>query len=397
MRALFISKIFPNSAEPLSAPFNRQQLAHLREFCEVEVLATIPTFPGAGYLGKWSSAGRLARVPEEEWIDGHRVRHPRTLFVPRLATSSWAPLYAASLLPTVLRYRGHVDVVLGAWAYPDGVAAVWLARALGVPCVVKVHGSDINSLAQQPGPRRQLRATLPRAERVVVVSRALGDAVAELGVMRERIALVQNGVDATLFAPSDRRAARAQLGWPEVPTLLFVGNLKEEKGVLDAAHAMADVVGSMPTARLVVVGEGAARAAVTALPQTQDGTVSLLGARPHADVAQLLAACDALVLPSWAEGTPNVVLEALASGRRVVATNVGGIPDLITSPVLGELVAPRDRAALGFAMLRALRVAYDPIEVARLGARGGWRQSAERLAQVLTDVVAARTTTTGAD
>ena len=147
MRVLAITKIFPNLVEPLSAPFNRQQFAALAKHCELEVLGTIPWFPGAGLIARWSSAGKLAAVPREEQIAGISVRHPRTLFVPRLAHAAWGPLYAASIVPGIGRYRGKIDVVLGSWAYPDGFAAVIAARWLGVPCVVKLHGSDINVMA----------------------------------------------------------------------------------------------------------------------------------------------------------------------------------------------------------------------------------------------------------
>jgi glycosyltransferase involved in cell wall biosynthesis len=95
-----------------------------------------------------------------------------------------------------------------------------------------------------------------------------------------------------------------------------------------------------------------------------------------------MAACDLLVLPSWNEGTPNVILEALASGRRVVATGVGGIPDVISSPALGELVSPRDPEALAAALGSALNQPYDPAELAA-AVPGGWEDSAARLHQVL--------------
>jgi glycosyltransferase involved in cell wall biosynthesis len=103
-----------------------------------------------------------------------------------------------------------------------------------------------------------------------------------------------------------------------------------------------------------------------------------------------MAAADVLVLASWAEGTPNVVLEALASGRRVVASAVGGVPDLLADPALGELVPARDPAALATALVRAARAPYDPIAIAARGARGGWADSARALLGVLTDAIAER-------
>jgi glycosyltransferase involved in cell wall biosynthesis len=389
VRVLVVTKIFPNAAEPTSAPFNRQQIAALAGRCQVEVLGTIPWYPGAGLLARWSSAGRVARVPRREVIDGIEVRHPRTLFVPRALHGLWAAMYAASLAPIALGYRGKVDVVLGTWAYPDGAAAVALATLIGVPAVVKLHGSDLNVIARLPGPRRVLGWALPRAARVVAVSRALADEARALGVRPERIAIVGNGVDAALFAPRDRAAARAELGLPGAArVVLYVGNLKESKGVLDLAAGFEQAAAADPDLHLAVVGGGDARPALEAVAARLPGRVTLAGRRPLAEVPTWMAACDVLALASWAEGTPNVVLEALASGRRVVATAVGGVPDLITGAALGELVGVGDVPALAAALGRAARAFYDPAEVARLGARGSWAESAARLHAVLDDACA---------
>jgi teichuronic acid biosynthesis glycosyltransferase TuaC len=381
VRVLAITKIFPNAAEPLSAPFNRQQFAALRERCDLEVMATIPWFPGAGLVGKWSSAGKLSAVPARETIAGMEVVHPRTLFVPRLARATWGPLYAASIAPIILSaYRGKIDVVLGSWAYPDGFAAVIAARLLGVPAVIKLHGSDINMVAKLPGPRRMLQWALPRATRIVAVSRPLAEEAVALGAPRDRIAIVMNGVDAGLFQPRDRAAARAELGLPAGPLAVYVGNLKPEKGVLDLATAWELVARDLPGAALAIVGGGPLKDEVAA---KAGPTVRMLGAQPLDRVPVWMAAADVIVLPSHVEGTPNVVLEALASGRRVVASAVGGIPDLITQPALGALVPSQQPEALAEALVQALQTPYDPAEVARLGARGGWAASAAALHAVL--------------
>lgn len=386
MRVLAITKIFPNQAEPLSAPFNRQQFAALARRCDLEVAATIPWFPGAGLIARWSSAGKLASVPRREQIEGISVCHPRTLFVPRLAHATWGPLYAASIAPALPRYRGKVDVVLGSWAYPDGFAAVVAARLLGVPCVVKLHGSDINVMAKLPGPRRQIAWALSRAARVVAVSRALADEVAALGVPREQIAVVMNGVDSELFHVRDRAAARSALGLPPGPLALYVGNLKPEKGVLDLAKAWPQVASALPEARLAIVGGGPLRGELEAQlpPRAQ-----LFGAQPLTQVPIWMAACDVLVLPSHVEGTPNVVLEAFASGRRVVASAVGGVPDLVTSDALGAMVPPHSPDALAAALTQALQTRYAPEAVAAQGARGGWEASAAALHSVLVAAVGA--------
>jgi teichuronic acid biosynthesis glycosyltransferase TuaC len=390
VRVLVITKIFPHAADPTSAPFNRQQIAALAEHVDsVEVLGTIPWYPGSGLLSRWSSAGKLAQAPSREVIDGISVRHPRTLFLPRIAHGAWGPLYAASIAPLALGYRGKVDVVLGTWAYPDGVASIALARLIGVPAVVKVHGTDMNTVAKLPGPRLWLRTTLPHAAAVVAVSRALADEVRALGVDGDRIAVVMNGVDAKLFHPRDRAAARKELGLPsgDQRIILYVGNLKRDKGVLDLAGAFDRIAPKQPNVHLAVVGGGEGKAQLEELAKRHPGRVTLPGKRPLAEVPIWMGACDVLTLPSWAEGTPNVVMEALASGRRVVASSVGGIPDLITSPKIGELVPAKDEQALAVALERAALEDYDPQEVARIGSRGSWADSARALAGVLESAV----------
>jgi glycosyltransferase involved in cell wall biosynthesis len=286
--------------------------------------------------------------------------------------------------------RRRADVLLGAWAYPDGAATVLLGELLRLPTVVKVHGSDVNIVAELPSVRRQLQVLLPRATRAVAVSRPLGDSLASLGVARERIAIVPNGVDATLFHPRDRREARRELGLPEAGrVIVYVGRLVRDKGLFELVDAFAMLAPRHPDLSLLLVGDGAARSECAAAAARIGPQARLVGARPLAEVPRWLAACDLFVLPSWNEGTPNVLLEALACGRRAVATRVGGIPDVMTSPALGEMVEPMDTPALAAAIERQIAVDYDAREVAASSSRGGWADSAARLHAVLEDAVRA--------
>jgi teichuronic acid biosynthesis glycosyltransferase TuaC len=381
MRALVVTKIFPNAVEPLSAPFNRQQFVALGRHCEVEVLAAIPWFPAASALARWSSAGKLGAVPRTDRIDGLRVTHPRVLYVPLVGHALSAGLYAASMLPSVLRRRGRFDVLLASWAYPDGVAAIALGRALGIPTVVKLHGSDIDVLATRPMLRRQLAFALPRAARVVAVSRALAAKAGELGVLADRIDVVTNGVDSELFRPRDRAAARAELGHPgdTRPWILYVGRVEADKGAHELAAAFSRIAAARPDVRLVVVGDGRARETIEQALRPLAERALFVGARPLPEIPLWMGACDVLTLPSHHEGTPNVLLEALACGRRVVATRVGGIPDVVHRPELGTLVPVGDAVALATALDETLAAPYDAATVAALGTRGGWDDSAVRL------------------
>jgi teichuronic acid biosynthesis glycosyltransferase TuaC len=384
MRVLILTKIFPNCVEPLSSPFNRQQFAQLARLCEVHILATIPWFPCAKAFSRWSRAGRLFDVPKEECIDGIKVKHPRFAFVPGFAPGLSGPLYAASLATTALGYRGRVDVVLGSWAYPDGFAAVVLAEMLGTPAVIKLHGSDMNVVSQFPGPRRALKWALPRAERIVAVSAPLRDAAVELGASPNRVDIVPNGIDRVRFRPQDRAAARDALGLPlDGAIVLYVGNIERHKGSLDLVSAFASLGKTRKNVSLVMVGDGAGRGDCQKLAADLVVDVSFVGTKPHDQIPQWIAACDVLALPSWNEGTPNVVLEALACGRRVVATRVGGTPDVITSETLGVLVPPRDPPALAMAIEDALSRAYDATVVSAALDAPDWRKSAQCLHESL--------------
>jgi teichuronic acid biosynthesis glycosyltransferase TuaC len=389
LRALVITRLFPNAADPFAAAFNRQQFAALGRLCAVDLLAVIPWFPGAKLFSRWSAAGRLAQVPPHEWMDGLFVRHPRVFYLPRVGHALAPLLYEASLSPLLHQLRGRVDVVLGSWAFPDGVAAVRLARKLGVPSVIKLHGSDMNVIANQPAASRWLRWALPRADRVVAVSQGLADKAQGLGVTAERLVVVPNGVDRTLFFPRDRAEARAALGtihgsiFPEgSKVIVYVGRLERAKGITELLDAFRRLASQRSDVALALVGDGGAAEACRQAALEFPGRVVVAGVRPLDEVATWIAAGDLLTLPSWNEGTPNVVLEALASGRRVVATTVGGIPDVLRDGQLGQMVPPRDASALTAALTRVLDQPYDPSAVAAM-APGSWADSAGRLLDVL--------------
>jgi glycosyltransferase involved in cell wall biosynthesis len=382
MRVLVITKIFPSSLEPLSAPFNRQQIGELAKLCDVEVLAATPYVPLASLTSIPERAARLSSLPERERLHGIDVTYMRQLYVPRLGLPVAVPLYLASLVPYRERLQA-ADVILGTWAYPDGCASVIAARALGKPSVVKVHGSDVNTVLKNPAARAVAARVLPRANGVVAVSRPLAEELAALGIPRSRVHLIRNGADLSLFQPRDRRAARRALGVPEDAALiLFVGRLEPQKGIRELLDAFDAVRERIPAAVLALVGDGVSseevRGRAAAWPS---GSVHVLGSRPHAEVAEWIAACDLLTLPSWAEGTPNVVLEALASGRPVVATRVGGIPDIVDA-TCGFLVAPRDGHGLGAAIVSALGRRWDE-GVLRARGPGSWQKSAHELLGVL--------------
>ena len=260
-----------------------------------------------------------------------------------------------------------VDLIDAHYFYPDGVAAARLGAAVGKPVVISARGSDVTWIPRYRRPRRQIRWAARAAAAVVTVSRALKEALVALDVDPAKITVLRNGVDLDRFGPRDRSALRLELG-VQGPVWLTVGNLIELKGVHIAIEALARV----PDVTLLIVGKGPQEQELRLLVERLglDTRVRFLGAIPHARLCDYYNVADTVVHASSREGMPNVVLEAIACGTPVVATRVGGIPELITSPEAGELM--RERSP------EALVQAWDALQ-ARQPSRAATRKFAQRL------------------
>ena len=273
------------------------------------------------------------------------------------------------------------DLVLAYWVYPDGHAAVRAARALGVPCIVGARGSDVH---QRSGILRWLtKRTLAGADAVLTVSQAMRRAVIDgYGVAPARVDCIVNGIDTAVFQPRDRDGTRSFLGIrPDARLVAYVGRMVETKGLRELLAAFAELAAGDPRVELALVGHGVMDAELRAL-----AAASGLGERIHfpggmepSGVARWLAACNVLALPSWSEGYPNVLVEAIASGRPVVASDVGGAAEIV-APGNGLLVPPRDAPALAAALAEALERDWDAQAMSRAMSRGWDQVAAETLA-----------------
>ncbi|MEN9797161.1 MAG: hypothetical protein RL653_857 [Pseudomonadota bacterium] len=243
------------------------------------------------------------------------------------------------------------------------VSAALAARPfLRAPLVVNPHAcgplGDVGTLrAQGPLGRARLRATVDNAEAFVAISGPIEQELRAAGAAATRIHRLVNGVELHRFRPpraGERAAARAGMGLsPTAPLVAYVGRLSHEKGVDVLLHAWPLLQRQAPGAELLLAGEGPARPALESqvLKLGLGRTVHLLGAVSAPE--QVLCAADAAVLPSRTEGLPVALLEAMASGLPVVATAVGGTPEVLDAET-GQLVLPDDPPALARALAQAL-------------------------------------------
>jgi len=384
MKILAITNLFPNALQPERGVFNRQQFNALAKRSDLRVVAPVPWAPPV--LRRLNRRWQLAsRVPRLGVVDGIPTSYPRYLVTPKIGRSLSSVWLFASLwrVARQIRQRFAFEVIFATWAFPDVVASSWMAQRLHIPLVSKVHGSDIALAARHPIRRRMIVTALRRSVLVIAVSEALKRQLVADGIEADKVVVIPNGVDLSVFKPIDRRSARQALSLPlERRRVVFVGNLVAVKGLPILIEAMQRLPEDVC---LSVVGDGIQRRALEGLVHTRRlaGRVEFVGQQPHPDIALWMNAADCCCLPSLSEGCPNVVVEALACGIPVVATRVGGVPELLRNPACGIVVPPRDPQALAEGLQRSLETQWDLDRIRSEVSLWGWEDNGARVAALL--------------
>jgi len=376
LNLLTFTTLYPNAAQPNHGIFVENRLRHLSATGAVTstVLAPVAWYPAA--LPGPRSWTRLAGVPALEQRHGLTVHHPRYPVIPRVGMSLAPALLYAGAVQAVRRLRAQgarFDAIDAHYVYPDGVAAVWLARRLGLPVAITARGSDVTQLPDYPLPRRMIGWAIRRADALIAVSAALGRRLVELGAAPAKVTVLRNGVDLDQFTPpADRAASRAALGLTG-PTLLSVGHLIPRKG-----HGLViEALTHLPGVRLLVAGEGPLAAELRALADRLGvaDRVRFLGAVPHGELPAVYGAADLLVLASSREGWANVLLEAMACGTPVVASPIPGNDEVVAAPAAGLIAEAATPDALAAAIANRL-AAPSPRTLTRAYAEGfGWAET----------------------
>jgi glycosyltransferase involved in cell wall biosynthesis len=356
LRILTFSTLYPNAAMPQHGVFVEQRLRKLVATGEVEsqVVAPVPWFPSESPI--FGSYSDFARVPQRENRHDIAVCHPRFLRIPKIGMASAPALMAAATLGTVRRQiaAGYdFDLIDAHYFYPDGVAAVMLARKLNKPVIITARGTDVNLIPQHFLPRRMIQWAASHAAGLITVCQALKDSLLELGVPDEKVTVLRNGVDLEQFRPVDRLQARHKLGIaPDQRIVLSVGWLIDRKGHDIPIRALQQ----LPDVRLLIAGDGEKRRFLEELAAEQgvSDRVDFLGGVPHEEMKYYFSAADALVLASSREGWANVLLESMACGTPVIASDVWGTPEVVAERAAGVLMEQRTPDSFAQAYRRLL-------------------------------------------
>jgi teichuronic acid biosynthesis glycosyltransferase TuaC len=384
LRILSYTTLFPNRAQPHHGVFVRNRLRALARLCSLTLIApvNIIRYPEV-----------LFRVPCSESLDSIRVFHPWFGVIPGLLKNLDGYLLHLATYPQIRAAvrPANIDLVDVHYAYPDGKAGQLLAQKLGKPYVVTVRGSDLNLLASFPRRRRIIQDVLQRANAVIAVSQSLKEKALELGVDPARLHVIANGIDRDLFFPRDRKASRRRLGLPpDTPVVLFVGRLDPVKGLDLLVHAiqiLKDSPGAAP--RCYLVGSGPEQSALSRKigELRLENHVILAGPVAPSQLPDWYSASDLFCLLSLQEGCPNVILESLACGVPVVATNVGGIPELIEDGLNGYLVSERQADIVAQTIQAGISRSWDRVQIASSNGTHDWAAVAQEQTKLFSQVL----------
>ena len=364
--------------------FVYQRLAALAQIEDLQVCSPVPWFPlKASTAHNFSSQG-------EDW-EGLHVHRPRFFYFPGVLKNLDAKLYARGLRSWLEAFcsRWQPDILDAHFVWPDGVGVARLAKKMGLPYVITLRGK-LYECQKVDNQARQCAAALLGATQVVSVSGKLAHEARQIGVPDNRISIIPNGINTDHFYPRDRSECRKLLGLPQGGRLLVtVSHLGHRKGHHEVIKALA----SLPEdVRLIIVG-GAAQGGTSEMlvdAARQAGVeerLILSGPQPYEHIPLYFNAADVSVLASYREGCPNVVLESLACGTPVVATDVGAVPDILPVPDCGRIVDPQTVEPLRQALAEALELERDKEEVLRDSKVRSWADVAQDVQFVLNKAV----------
>ena len=384
MKLLTVSNLYPRPDQPHRGLFNAQLF---KAFSETETVANICLVP-EWRVWRWAGI-RAWECP----VSGPGTRYEPVFYLPAVGRSFSHRTYAASMA-RVGRFAADADVTYVSWAYPDGAA---VARVIPPDALLwlMVLGSDTFHL-DHAGRRSVLVDTCARAEGVVCVCRDLAQRMVRAGVAKAKVHVAPNGVDPVKFHPLPREEAldglRRSGGLANLlideasPLVLFVGNLVPVKGPDTMLRAWAEFSHSqtpMPRCShapiLLFLGDGPMRGELDRMARELGvaGTVRFAGSCPHDELPLWMNVAAGLCLTSRSEGMPNVVLEALAVGLPVVATDVGACREMLSGKETARIVPEGDTMSVASALDEVLRIRPDTAR--RSSKCRSWRDQAREI------------------
>lgn len=392
-RLLVFSSLFPFPQDPNAGVFIRERMFRVGERLPIVVVSPKAWSPFDALIRRFRPRFRPV-APRIEVQRGVVVHAPRFFSLPGIFKPLDSTFMAVGSYFTLRRLKQEFGFTMidAHFGYPDGHAASLLARWLKVPYTVTLRGSE-NVYSQHPSFRKRIASALHHAARVFSVSDSLRQLALSLDSEPDKTFTVSNAVDSEKFQPVDRIEARTRLGLAEdAQVLVSVGWLVEGKGFHRVIDCLPDLRGRHPHLQYLIVGGGSAAGSMEQELRSQvrhlalDDIVHFLGTQPHEELKWILSAADVFVLATRREGWANVLLEAMACGLPVISTDVGGNPEVVCKPELGQLVPFGDRQALLSAMDEGLRRHWDRTLIRAHAEYNSWDKRVHTLCNIFQEL-----------
>jgi teichuronic acid biosynthesis glycosyltransferase TuaC len=385
LRILTLSTLFPATSRPNFGIFVERQTAALTAVPDFAVTVINPIGIAPWPLSLSAEQSELKKLVHNEQWGELDVYRPRFTAIPKIGGPLNPRAMARAVVPLAKRLHGEIgfDLIDAEFFYPDGPAAMRLSEALGIPFTIKARGADIHYWGEQPGCTKQLLEAARKAAGLLSVSEALKADMVALGMDADKILVHYTGLDPSRFMPQHRAAGKAKLGI-NGPLILSVGALIPRKN----QHLLIAALPLLPDATLMLAGLGPNESDYRVLAEKLGvaGRVRFLGNVPHDDLPALFAAADIMALVSESEGLANAWVEALACGTPIVASDVGGIRELVKTPEAGRIVA-RTPEAIAAAIADILANPPSGEAVAANVSAFSWDENARALAAFFRDIL----------
>ena len=365
------------------------------QFSSVHVLVRINPFAD---IGMNFPLFNLGNYTSEYKIDKHNLPDNTTVYPTKVwyfpTERGYRMLGERHLASVEAQIRDHTikfDLVHAHFTWSSGYVGAKLKERYGVNFIVTAHGYDIYSLPFTDAVwKEKIEYVLNTADAIITVSQKNLACIRKLGVTTPTY-IIPNGFRKDLFYPRDTATCRSQLRLPmDKKILLTVGYLDfSDKGQNYLVEAIKKVIPVRNDIFCVIIGVGKDKQALEKQIRSSglEKHVMLAGGKPHSEIAVWMNACDVFVLPSLQEGNPTVLVECLGCGKPFVGTNVGGVPEVITSEKYGLLAEPANPDELAEKILDALDREWDREAILRYSERFAWNEISEEIINVYNSVV----------
>jgi glycosyltransferase involved in cell wall biosynthesis len=308
------------------------------------------------------------------------MRYVPYFYIPKIGRRFYSVfLFLSILIHSGLwlkRKRNHI--LIASWAFPEAVATSWLSKIYNTKFFFKVHGTDINLHGDIKPRAKQIVAASKHANGILSVSKALKNKMIAMGVEGNKIKVIYNGVNHQKFGVPQAQKITDNY-------VLYVGNLKITKGVFELLEGFAKISVQFPHLKLVFAGPGSLKKQLLdkAKYLVIENNITFLGSVDHKYLPALMQHASVVALPSYNEGVPNVLLESMACGTPVLASNVGGIPEVIDPNICGQLINAKSSEEVSKGLLHLLENDWDSDLIKAHSKKFSWEKNRDELLTLL--------------